>query len=178
MGTDRKIVESGKDGSWKEEPHIEVARIEDVDALLDLQRAAFLPRARELDWMDAFPLVESRESAVEEFLRNTTLKLVLPDGRIIGSIRGCMEDEETLYVSRLMVHPLYWRRGYGRLLMEQIMERMPHERAWLYASELEPMVVRMYERMGFVEFGLEPGERNTQWIMMERILREGNSGKQ
>lgn len=147
---------------------ISLAAIEDVPALLRLQREAFRPRAIELDWLDAFPMVEGLESAMEEFRKNTTIKLSLSDGTIIGSIRGCMEDEDTLYLSRLMVHPDHKRQGHGTRLMLRLMELMPHQRAWLYASELEPEVVRMYERLGFREFDREPGERNTQWLMMER----------
>ena len=148
---------------------ISVADIEDVPALLSLQRKAFRPRAVELDWLDAFPMVESLDSALEEFRKNTTFKLTLPDGTIIGSIRGRMEDEDTLYLSRLMIHPDHKRQGHGTRLMLHILHAMPHHRAWLYASELEPEVIKMYERLGFREFDREPGERNTEWIMMERF---------
>lgn len=147
---------------------ITLAAIEDVTRLLELQREAFRPRAIELDWLDAFPMIESHESAMEEFRKNSTFKLTLPDGTIIGSIRGCMEDSKTLYLSRLMVHPDHKRQGHGTRLMQHILSVMPHRRAWLYASELEPEVIHMYERLGFREFDREPGERNTQWLMMER----------
>lgn len=150
-------------------PTISVASLDEVPVLLQLQREAFRPRAMELDWIDAFPMVEGIDSALKEFHRNTTFKLALPDGTIIGSIRGCMEDPNTLYLSRLMVHPDHKGQGYGTRLMLYILEVMPHRKAWLYVSELEPNVVKMYERLGFHEFGREPGERDTEWIMMERI---------
>lgn len=150
---------------------IQLSTIVDVPALLELQREAFRPRAVELDWLDAFPMVEGMDSAMEEFRRNTTFKLNLPDGTIIGSIRGCMENRDTLYLSRLMVHPAHKGRGHGTRLMLHILEAMPHRRSWLYVTELEPEVIRMYERLGFREFGREPGERNTEWLMMERLSK-------
>ena len=46
---------------------IEFATIQDVPALLDLQRKAFGPLCEELNWKDAPPLTESLEHAYEEF---------------------------------------------------------------------------------------------------------------
>ncbi len=54
---------------------IELATIQDVPALLDLQRKAFGPLCEELEWKDAPVLSESLEHAYEEFARCTTLKV-------------------------------------------------------------------------------------------------------
>ena len=52
---------------------IELATIQDVPALLDLQRKAFGPLCEALDWKDAPVLTETLEYAYEEFVRCTTL---------------------------------------------------------------------------------------------------------
>ena len=64
---------------------IELATIQDVPALLDLQRKAFAPLCEELEWKDAPVLTESLEHAYEEFARCTTLKVQNGEGLIIGS---------------------------------------------------------------------------------------------
>ena len=64
---------------------IELATLQDVPALLDLQRKAFGPLCEELDWKDAPVLTESLEHAYEEFARCTTLKEQNDEGLIIGS---------------------------------------------------------------------------------------------
>ena len=64
---------------------IDLATIQDVPALLDLQRKAFGPLCEELDWKDAPVLTESLEHAYEEFARCTTLKVQNDKGIIIGS---------------------------------------------------------------------------------------------
>ena len=65
---------------------IELATIQDVPALLDLQRKAFGPLCEELCWKDAPPLTESLEHAYEEFAQCTTLKVQNDEGHIICSL--------------------------------------------------------------------------------------------
>ena len=59
---------------------IELATIQDVPALLDLQRKTFGPLCEELNWKDAPVLMESLEHAYEEFARCTTLKVQNQNG--------------------------------------------------------------------------------------------------
>ena len=54
---------------------IELATIQDVLAILDLQRKAFDPLCEELNWTDAPILTKSLEHAYEEFARCMTLKV-------------------------------------------------------------------------------------------------------
>ena len=83
---------------------IELATIEDVPALLDLQRKAFGPLCEELDWKDAPVLTESLEHAYEELVKCVTLKVQNQDGLLIGSVNGNVIDG-SLYIGRLMVLP-------------------------------------------------------------------------
>ena len=75
---------------------IELATIQDVPELQELQHRAFGPQCIELGWEDAPPMTESLEHAYEEFAQCTTLKVKNEDGRIIGSIRGRSATKETL----------------------------------------------------------------------------------
>ena len=71
---------------------IELATIQDVPALLDLQCKAFGPLCKELDWEDAPILSETLEHLYEDFAQCTTLKVLDDEERIIGSIRGHVTD--------------------------------------------------------------------------------------
>ena len=109
---------------------IEFATIQDVPALLDLQRKAFGPLCEELNWKDAPPLTESLEHAYEEFAQCTTLKVHNDEGLIIGSVNGTMTDG-SLYIGRLMVLPEYQQQGIGKQLFREIQSCLPHRHAWL-----------------------------------------------
>ena len=85
---------------------IELATIQDVPELQELQHKAFGPQCIELGWEDAPPMTESLEHAYEEYVQCMTLKVQAEDGCIIGSIRGNVTDG-SLYMGRLMVLPEY-----------------------------------------------------------------------
>ncbi len=66
---------------------IEIANIEDVPEILNLQYKAFRPVAESLNWPDASNLTETVEHAREEFPKYTTLKMLSDGGKIIGAGR-------------------------------------------------------------------------------------------
>ena len=146
---------------------IEQAVVQDVPALLDLQRKAFWPECRKLGWEDAEPMTESVEQAREEFVQCTTLKARDGNGRIIGSVRGNVENG-SLYIGRLMVLPEYQQRGIGKQLLCEIQSRMPHDHVWLCVCEQVKHVYDFYLREGFEPFKFEDAGRGLTWIYMEK----------
>jgi GNAT superfamily N-acetyltransferase len=146
---------------------IEVATIEDVPEILELQYKAFRPVAESLNWFDAPNLTETVEHARGEFPKYTTLKMLSDDGKIIGSVRGCVENG-SLYIGRLMVLPEFQKKGYGRILLREIQSVLPHNRAWLDTSGDVPETVSFYERECFRTFESKRFENGVSWIFMER----------
>ena len=146
---------------------IELATIQDVPEILELQYKAFRPVAERLNWPDAPNLTETVEHARGEFLKYTTLKMLSDDGKIIGSVRGRVEDG-SLYIGRLMVLPEFQKNGYGRILLREIQSILPHNRAWLDTSGDVSKTVSFYEREGFRTFHTEHFENNHTWISMEK----------
>ena len=147
---------------------IEIATINDVPELLDLQYKAFRPVAESLNWLDAPTLTETVEHALGEFLKYTTLKMLDDDGKIIGSVRGRVEDG-ALYIGRLMVLPECQGRGYGKILFREIQKRLPHNRVWLFTCGEVQRTVSFYEREGFRTFHTEHFENGHTWISMEKM---------
>ena len=146
---------------------IEIANIEDVPELLNLQYKAFRPVAERLNWPDAPNLIETVEHARGEFPKYTTLKMLSDDGKIIGSVRGRVENG-SLYIGRLMVLPEFQKNGYGRILLRKIQSMLPHDRAWLDTSGDVPETVSFYEREGFRIFERKRFENGVSWIFMEK----------
>lgn len=146
---------------------IEFATIQDVPEILELQYKAFRPVAESLNWPDAPNLTETVEHARDEFPKYTTLKMLSGDGKIIGSVRGRVEDG-SLYIGRLMVLPEFQKNGYGRILLREIQSLLPHSRAWLDTSGDVPETVSFYEREGFRTFENKRFENGVSWIFMEK----------
>lgn len=147
---------------------LELATTHDVPALLDLQRKAFGPLCEKLGWDDAPILAESLEQAHETFAQCTTLKMLSPDGFIIGSVQGAVNDG-SLYIGRLMVLPEYQQRGIGKQLFRAIQSRMPHSRAWLCTCQQISPPYDFYLREGFQPFKSEQQGPGLTWVYMERL---------
>ena len=109
---------------------IEIATTNDIPELMELHDRAFFAIAAEVNWLDAPGLKESLEQACEDFPKYMTLKMLSDEGKIVGSVRGRVE-EGSLYIGRLMVLPECQGRGFGKILFREIQKRMPHDRAWL-----------------------------------------------
>ena len=150
---------------------ITLATIEDVPALLELQRKAFGPQCVELGWEDAPPMTEDLEQAYEDFPKCLTLKMQTQEGRIIGSVRGNVTDG-SLYIGRLMVDPEYQNQGFGKQLFHEIQSRLPHTRAWLCTCPQVPEPYKFYKREGFKEYKSEEVAHGLTWVYMEKVESE------
>ena len=148
---------------------IELATIQDVPELQELQHRAFGPQCIELGWEDAPPMTESLEHAYEEFAQCTTLKVKNEDGRIIGSIRGNVTDG-SLYMGRLMVLPEYRQQGIGKLLFREIQRILLHNRAWLCTCKQVPAPYEFYLREGFRPYKDEIVGPGLTWVYMEKSI--------
>lgn len=150
---------------------IELATIQDVPAILDLQRKAFGSLCEELNWMDAPPLTETLEQAYDEFTRYVTLKALNEDGLIVGSIMGSLAGG-SLYLGRLMVLPNYQRQGIGGQLFREIQSRLPHSRAWLCTCQNVRPPYEFYLREGFKPYKSETVGPGLTWAYMEKYIKE------
>jgi tRNA (guanine37-N1)-methyltransferase len=92
----------------------------DAGELLTLQRACWAGAA---EAGSAEVLVETLETVQESLARWRTLVL-RASGRLVGSVRARLEDEDWL-VDRVMVAPDLQRRGLGRWLLQTALEEAP-----------------------------------------------------
>ena len=88
---------------------IEPAAIEDLQEILQLQYLAYQTEAALFGTKDIPPLKQTLDEVIAECKSGIILKLT-ENGRIIGSVRA-REQDGTVYIGKLMVHPDYRRRG-------------------------------------------------------------------
>lgn len=124
---------------------------EDLDEILSLQKLCFQREADRVGNPDIAPMSESREDLGKDFSSVTNpmilLKLV-EDRRIVGSVRARQMDG-TVQIGRLIVHPEYRNRGYGRKLMEAIECCFSHARFELFTGEHNTETLRLYQNLGY-----------------------------
>ncbi len=131
------------------------ATVDDAVEIIELQKRAFLSEAEMYGDYSIPPLTQSLDDLISGFGRRTTLKAVR-DGRIIGSVNGCM-DGETCLIGRLMVHPDHRKRGIATRLMEAVEHRFGSARTWeLFTGELSRDNIRLYQRLGYVITARQP----------------------
>lgn len=144
------------------------ATIADAAEIIKLQRLAYLSEATIYDDYSILPMTQTVEELTAEFDRKTILKAV-EDGRIIGSVNGCMQGT-TCQIGRLMVHPEFQGWGVGSLLMDAIENHFSHARSWeLYTGEKSLRNIRMYEQRGYETIRKETFEgKDFQIIVMRK----------
>lgn len=82
----------------------------------------------------------------EEFENKIILKAISDENKIIGSVRGNLQDN-TVYIGKLMVHPDYRNRGLGSKLLLEIENYFPKSRYELFTSTQSAHNIRLYEEV-------------------------------
>ena len=93
------------------------------------------------------------------------------DGRIIGSVRA-REEDGTVYVGKLMVHPDFQKRGYGTRLLLSIEKYFSENRFELFTSTRSLANIRIYERMGYSSFDTKEVDEELKFVYMKKILED------
>jgi tRNA (guanine37-N1)-methyltransferase len=96
----------------------------DAGELLTLQRAAYVSEGRLHDSFDFPPLTDDL-AAVEELIATTTCLVARRGSRMVGSVFGRRQDDDSWFVGRLMVAPDLQGSGIGRRLLDRIEDAAP-----------------------------------------------------
>lgn len=168
---------------------IQEATVEDAPELLALQKTAYQSEA-ELYGDDSLPaLQQTLEELKSEFDRRPQREAMVlgargagPDehtdrviflkavvnGKIIGSIRGYAVDD-TAYLSRLIVHPYFRRRGIGKKLLREIETKFAQVRRFeTKTGHQSGHNHRRLETMGYRSYKTEALNPNINWIHFEK----------
>ncbi|WP_188835872.1 tRNA (guanosine(37)-N1)-methyltransferase TrmD [Flexivirga endophytica] len=133
---------------------ITVATPADAGELLTMTHACWLREGIVNRSLDIPAQHETLESLIES-LREWTTYVARLDGRLVGSVRGCLrtsaEGDSEWDIGRLMVAPDLRGRGFGRALLDFILQAAPEEVASysLTTGVHSEDNQRMYRKAGF-----------------------------
>jgi len=148
---------------------IALAVVKDAEAILELQKLCYQSEAAINNDYTIPPLTQTLESMREEFDAKVVLKAI-EKSRIIGSIRGFVKDD-TCYVGRVIVHPDFQNRGFGKKLLgaiEMVFQRA--RRFELFTSGRSEKNLALYASIGYREFKREPQNDRVTLVYMEKVV--------
>lgn len=146
---------------------IKKAQKEDLEKILELQYLAYQSEAKLFGNMDIPPLKQTIEEVYNEFQKGTILKALDDIGVIIGSVRAYQENG-TVYIGKLMVHPEMQRKGIGTKLLLEIEREYPNQRYELFTSTKSISNIRLYERLGYKIFKEEAVSQELQFVYLQK----------
>lgn len=147
--------------------NIEKAEREDLQDILDLQYLAYQSEARLFNNMDIPPLKQTLEDVFNEYKKGIILKALDEKGKIIGSVRGCLEDG-IVYIGKLMVHPQDQGRGIGTKLLLSIEKEFPGYRYELFTSTKSKRNIKLYEKLGYKVFSEKNISEELRFVYLEK----------
>ena len=165
----RVVGLDGMDAEWRP------AVVADAGEVLTLQRACWIQEAVANDMWDVPALHETLEQVTADLQEWTTFVL-RSSGRLVGSVRGCLDDGEWL-IGRLMVAPDLQGRGLGRWMLDRIQEAAPPDARSLGVITGARSVdnLRLYHRAGFRPRREQPDPRLTR--LTKRLRAPGSEGR-
>jgi GNAT superfamily N-acetyltransferase len=140
----------------------------DAEAILALQTLAYQSEAERYNDWTIPPLVETLASVREHIQRHVVLKALI-DERLVGSVRGVVEDDVCL-VGRLIVHPEVQKRGLGAALLAAIEARHPAVAAFeLFTGDRSEGNLRLYVRHGYVVTHTKPVSPEVSLVFLRKL---------
>lgn len=143
------------------------ALLKDLPAILALQKIAYLSEAKLLNRYDIPPLTQTLADIEQEFDKGIILKAVDETQQLIGSIRGYKKNN-TLYLGKLMVHPLKQNQGIGKQLLLTLETHYPNLRYELFTSAKSARNLVLYTQNGYKEFKREIINNDLTFVFFEK----------
>lgn len=166
--SDNNDVLKSSRGTWLDGDIIfKKAESGDLKEILDLQYVAYRSEAILLDNFTIQPLMQTYDEIVDEFSGSVFYKAINAEKKIIGSIRGHIQDG-TLHIGKLMVSPEKQGQGIGTRLLKHIESEYPFLRKELFTSDLSEKNITLYEKNGYKIFNKIPTAKGFDMIYLEK----------
>lgn len=143
------------------------ADYEDLPEILRLQQLAYQSEAALFGNQDIPPLKQTLDEVIEEYNNGIILKMVTENNIIIGSVRA-KENNGTVYIGKLMVHPDYRGHGYGTKLLKEIERTFPRKRYELFTSTRSMDNIQLYNKIGYKAFNQKTVNDELILVYMEK----------
>lgn len=144
----------------------------DLAEILQLQYLAYQSEAQLCGAQDIPPLKQTLEEVQGEYDSGLVLKLVC-DGKIIGSVRA-YEKDGTVFIGKLMVHPDYRRKGFGKRLLNEIENSYKDKWYELFTSTKSVDNIRLYRSLGYSKFKEKTVAKDLRFVYMQKAVAGGN----
>ncbi|MBN1576470.1 MAG: GNAT family N-acetyltransferase [Chitinispirillaceae bacterium] len=149
-------------------PFITDATLNDLPAILKLQKFCYRENAKRYNNDHITPITQTLREVEDEFRFCVFLKAE-EESRIIGSIRACRK-EATCFIVRLFVHPDYQNSGIGTMLMNAIEERFPDvDRYELFTGYRDEKNLHLYRKLGYRKTGKEEKKDGVVFHYLEKL---------
>jgi ribosomal protein S18 acetylase RimI-like enzyme len=146
---------------------IKRAQVQDAEAILDLQKLAYLSEAEIYDNKSIPPLTQTLEEIRAEFDNQIFLKALI-DEKIVGSVRA-YQTEGTCRIGRLVVHPKFQNRSIGSRLMNKIEGLFEKAKRFeLFTGDNSARNLYLYQKLGYREYQRQKFQENLVLVYLEK----------
>ena len=129
---------------------IRKATYNDLQAILDIQKKAFVYEAEIHNDFTIQPLMQTIKDLNEEFeKKNKSVFVSEENGKIVGSVRCEVTNNECL-VQKLVVHPDFQNKGIGSALMNVLEDEFKYcSKFKLFTGKKSERNIRFYTKRGY-----------------------------
>lgn len=143
----------------------------DAEEILKLQKLAYISEAEIINDFTIPPLVQTLEETLADYRTNTVLKAVI-NGKIVGSVRGELKEDGSVYIGKLMVNPDIQNQGLGTRLMNAIEAEFPRvKKFWLFTGQKSTRNLYLYHKLGYKDMAAEKLNDKLTIINLEKTLK-------
>ena len=150
---------------------IKKAIYEDLAEILSLQKLAYQSEAKLLNDYTIQPLTQTLIELQNEFNKYSTgviLKLINEgNNQIVGSVRA-HEENNRVYIGKLIVHPNFQNRGFGTKLLNTIETYFENKTFELFTSSKSEKNLSLYKKNGYKEYKREKAGNNFEFVFLEK----------
>ncbi|AWV99003.1 GNAT family N-acetyltransferase [Arcticibacterium luteifluviistationis] len=147
---------------------IQNAEESDLAEILQLQKLAYIQEAEIYNNYEITPLSQILEDLKADFKTNNFIKATF-NSKIIGSIKG-FEENGSVLVGKLIVHPDFQNKGLGSKLMLHLENRFPKaQRFWLFTAYKSEKNLYLYKKLGYQEYKRESLDPNPIMVHLEKM---------
>ncbi|MGN7415954.1 GNAT family N-acetyltransferase [Paenibacillus sp. SAF-068] len=122
--------------------------LETLGQLWRLQHVAYRLEAEIIGFQEIPPLMDTMETLQE--CGENFYGCIHDDGELIGAVAVAEEEENTLTITRMMVHPDHFRKGIAASLMTYVLEQHANLARYIVSTgTLNQPAVNLYTKFGF-----------------------------
>ena len=144
------------------------ASVEDLSAILDLQKLCYRSEAALHNDFAIPPLTQTLDSIQDDFKQGTLFLKVEYKTIIIASVRGRSHDG-TAYIGRLIVKDEFQNNKIGQTLMKAIEDQFSNCRRFeLFTGHKSEKNISLYRKLGYAEFKRQFVNDNLTLVYLEK----------